>query len=80
METLSRPRKPICPILRQIVGRCHVSDSFEEVLEYVISRLANGQKTFDAMKKGDQNELKRQVNHIRNKDRNLYTSVMSGRL
>ena len=36
-------------ILRQIINRCHVGDSFFSVIRDAVSRLKDGRKTFLAM-------------------------------
>jgi len=68
----------IHPIIRQIVDRCHVSETHEEVLEYAISRLKEGQITFDAMPKKDQTKFKRQVKTCHSKNIKQYCQIMNG--
>lgn len=64
------------PIVRQIVSRCHVSESYDDVLKYVISRLDEGEKTFDGMSPENQIALKNQVEMARKENIDLYNFVM----
>jgi hypothetical protein len=63
-------------IVRQIVGRCHVSDSNTRVIRYVISRLKNKYQTFAAMPKEHRRNLMLQVITEHSDNRKLYRSVM----
>jgi hypothetical protein len=71
-------RKIHFPILGQIVGRCHVSDSIDSVLSYAISRLKHGQKTFDAMDCESQHAFIADCRQLHLENQKLYITVMKG--
>ena len=66
-------------IIENIVDRCHVSDTPQEVLDIVISKLENGQETFDAMTKNQRGSFKLAVLRAHAANRDLYFKVTSGR-
>ena len=66
-------------IIENIVDRCSVADSAEEVLATVISKLADGQATFDAMSAQQQDSFKLAVQRVHAANRDLYFKVVSGR-
>ena len=68
------------PMIRQIVNRCHVSDSNRKVIRYVISRLKAGFRTYRKMSRSQRHTLMRQVIEVHERNRELYRRVMSGRL
>lgn len=61
------------PILRQIVGRCHVGDDHAEVLEYVKSRMK-----FKNLTEEVQVQIAEAVAKIHEENRALYNRVMRG--
>ena len=67
------------PIIRQIVGRCHVADSNLRVIRYVVSRLRDGKRTFLAMSREKKRALLGQTIACHAENRELYGWVMSGR-
>ena len=67
------------PIIRQIVGRCHVNDSNRKVIRYVISRLRTGYATFRAMSEKQRRLLMCEVIAEHQKNQALYSGVMRGR-
>jgi len=67
-------------IIDNIVGRCHISMTEEDVIDYVISRLADGQATFDAMTANQQKSFKMAILKAHVANINLYQRVTSGRL
>ena len=67
-------------MIRQIVNRCHVSESNRKVIRYVISRLKNGYKTWQAASKVDRRYVMETAIKIHKENRDLYYDVMSGNL
>lgn len=65
-------------IIRQIVGRCHISDSNMSVIRYVISRLRDGHATFRAMAPSLRRQLLREIIQAHRGNQRLYVEVMSG--
>jgi len=70
--------KIIHPIIRQIVDRCHVGDSYTDVARYAISRLKHGKRSYHAMDRANRRELLSQVFEQHARNRELYATVMSG--
>jgi hypothetical protein len=66
------------PMIRQIVNRCHVSDSNRTVIRYIISRLRDGYTTFRAMPRRQRRLLMRDAIAVHKANRALYTRVMRG--
>ena len=66
-------------IIENIVDRCHVGDSIGTVLETVISKLADGQETFDAMTENQRKSFTQAVLRRHAANQNLYQKVVSGR-
>lgn len=66
-------------MIRQIVGRCHVGDSYLSVIRYVINRMAEGYRTFHAQPKAWRKELLREIVTVHRENRELYRAVMTGR-
>lgn len=65
------------PIVRQIIDRdCHVSLSVRDVVEHVISRLRDGQLTFQSLAPVDRRRFIRQCIECHRKNRQLYVDVM----
>lgn len=67
------------PLIRQIVGRCHVNDSDRTVIRYVISRLRLGYATFRGMPPKQRRALLREVIATHRKNQALYLRAMRGR-
>ena len=63
-------------IIENIVGRCHVSKSFDEVLLYVISKLRPG--AWDAMTPRQQSTFKMSVARQHAANQRIYDFVMKG--
>jgi len=66
------------PIIRQIVGRCHVGESNMSVLRYAVSRLKHGRKTFLSMPKASRRKFMTLCIHAHAENRDLYRAVMLG--
>jgi hypothetical protein len=66
------------PIVRQIVGRCHVRETYRWVIRYVISRMANGYQTFRSLPRKRRKDLLRSIVKCHRDNRKLYTRVMRG--
>jgi hypothetical protein len=64
-------------IIRQIVGRVHVGDSDDSVVEYAKSRLAEG--AWASMSTVDQRAFVREVKRVHAANRKTYQQVMTGR-
>ena len=64
------------PILRQIVGRCHVADSLDSVIEYAKSRLAPG--AWESMPSKHQLIFQIVCRKLHEQNRDLYRHVMGG--
>lgn len=64
-------------MIRQIVGRCHVSDSNLRVIRYVLSRLRNGFKTFKAWPRNERRKFLRLVVKEHAANKRLFSEVMS---
>lgn len=65
------------PIIRQIVGRVHVGDSDEVVVDYAKTRLAKG--AWASMSPADQRAFVREVKRVHAENRKTYQKVMTGR-
>ena len=65
-------------MIKRIVARCHVSDSYQDVIRYVISRFKFGFTSYQAMALEDKAELVRTIIHFHNENRDLYTYVVKG--
>jgi hypothetical protein len=65
-------------ILQQIVDRCHVSASSDKVVSYAISRLKQGQKTFDSMSSVNQEKFMQDCKKIHRANQKMYLHVMKG--
>lgn len=64
------------PIVRMIVDTRHVGESHKEVIREVISRLAKGRKTYNAMPRVDRRRLMAQCIDAHRENRDLYRHVM----
>jgi hypothetical protein len=73
-STLFRIARANTPILRQIVARCHVGDSPEEVGDYAVSRL--NPASLDWQK----DMVRRLARVLHRQNRRSYAAVMGGRL
>ena len=65
-------------IIRQIVARCHVSESNHKVIRYVISRLRNKYVGFRSMCKSDRRKFMRLVIAAHKDNKGTYRRVMMG--
>jgi hypothetical protein len=68
----------IDPYIRQIVNRCHVSQSNLSVIKYVISRLKNKYKTWKALNRETRRKAMQQTIEAHKQNKNQYYKVMSG--
>jgi acyl-CoA reductase-like NAD-dependent aldehyde dehydrogenase len=68
------------PMIRQIVGRCHVGRSHRSVIRYVVSRLRQGYSTWRTLPREARREILRNIIAQHDENRAEYRSVMSGRL
>ena len=69
---------PVCsPIVRQIVGRLHVGESYLEVLRHVLTKLKGGRKTWLQLPKFHRRHLVAAVIQHHRENRSLYRHVMS---
>ena len=66
------------PIIRQIVARCHVSESPRAVARYVISRLARGFETWRSTPRARRRAALRQIYADHAANRRTYAQVMNG--
>ena len=64
------------PILRQIVGRCHVADSLDSVIEYAKSCLVPG--AWESMPSRHQLIFQIVCRKLHEQNRELYRNVMGG--
>ncbi len=69
----------IHPIIRQIIDRdCHVGETNRKVIRHVISKLANGYRTFKSMPKEDRRLFIGQCVRHHRYNLKAYVEVMSG--
>ena len=66
------------PIIRQIVARCHVSETPRAVARYVISRLARGYETWRSTPRARRCAALRQIFTDHAANRRTYAQVMKG--
>lgn len=66
-------------IIRNIVGRCHVGDSYLAVIRYAISRLKHKRRGFLALSKNQRRQFLKQVIRAHADNRRVYIAVMTGR-
>lgn len=64
------------PIVRQIVGRCHVGETYLEVLRHVLTKLKGGRKTWLLLPKLNRRHLIAAVIQHHRENRVLYRQVM----
>lgn len=67
-------------IIRQIVNRCHVGDSDEEVINYMISRIKGGQKTWKTLAISTKEAMAAFAIKVHRQNQDLYGKVMGGLL
>ena len=67
-------------MIRQIVGRCHISETNKEVIRYVISRLQNGYQTYKFMPKSARRKMLQEIVKEHNSNIEEYHMVMGGRI
>jgi hypothetical protein len=70
--------KNIHPIIRQIVGNCHVGQSNLSVIRHVISKLREGHKTYRSMPRGERRKMVKQIVSAHSENISLYNHVMRG--
>ena len=61
--------------IRQIVDRCHVADSFEDVCRYVISRLNGGMSRFLSWPRWARRELLTISCKVHKENRQLFMDI-----
>jgi len=67
-------------MVERIVARCHVGQSDRSVINYVVSRLKDGRKTFFGLSRARRKALLRRIIRAHRENQNLYRKVMSGRI
>lgn len=67
-------------IIRQVVGRRHVGDSTMSVIRYAVSRLKNGYATLKTADATQRRMFFEMVAAEHRENRELYSSVMGGRI
>ena len=65
-------------MIKRIVGRCHVGESYESVIRYVISRLKGGFEGYRRATLPQKVDLVKQVMYHHSQNRRLYARVMGG--
>ncbi len=65
-------------MLRMLIGRCHVADSYSDVIRYVISRMKKGHATYRDQSRTERHSLLRAIIKIHKENRVEYASVMGG--
>ncbi len=65
-------------IIKQIVNRCHVSDSHRQVIKYVISRLVERRATWESMTRQQRRRVMRDIIKVHDNNRELYNIVTRG--
>jgi hypothetical protein len=63
-------------IISMIVDRCHVADSYPQVLRYVISRMKRGKKQWREATREQRREVVRELVDTHKANRELYRMVM----
>lgn len=66
------------PMVSQIVGRCHVGDSYLQVIRYAVSRFRDGRRAFLGMSRPDRRRFLEEVVAAHRENRDLYSHVMRG--
>jgi hypothetical protein len=64
------------PMIRQIVGRRHVGETDEEVVEYAKTRLRKG--AWDTLSRPEQRAFECEVRKAHRRNQQLYMDVMRG--
>ena len=67
-------------MIERLVSRCHVGESNLAVIRYVISRLADGRRTFLALPRDKRRYLMTESIRHHQANRDLYGAVITGRL
>ena len=70
--------KQIHPMVRQIVGRCHVGNDYGTVRRYVVSRFNRGYHGFRALDRKTRRAMLRDITRAHSENRDLYRFVMGG--
>jgi len=65
-------------MIRKMVGRCHVSDSYETVIRYVISKMVDGFKTYRELSTANKAFIVEVAIDVHNQNREQYNWVMGG--
>lgn len=63
-------------MIDQIVGRCHVGESYVSVIKYVVSRFRAGE--WRKLTRKERRRIMRRAMRIHRRNRELYASVMRG--
>lgn len=64
-------------MINQIVGRCHVGESYVSVIKYLVSRFKKG--AWRGLSRSERRRWMREAIACHKRNRRLYASVMSGR-
>ena len=68
----------IDPMIRQIVNRCHISESNRQVIYYLISRLKDGKKTYWTIPKVERKQILKAIIQYHRENKQMYYDVMRG--
>lgn len=68
------------PIIRNIVSRCHVSNTDQDVIRYVVSRLKDGWETYRSWPVWYRAGFIKQILRVHRANQSLYRRVVSGRV
>lgn len=66
------------PIVRQIVDRCSVGQSYRSVISYVASRMKGGRKTFLVLPRETRREIMEAAVEVHRENQRMYNWVMRG--
>lgn len=66
------------PIIRHLVGNCHVGMSDTAVIRHIISRLKEGYKTWKGLDKEQRKKFMRQAVYCHRENQGLYHYVTRG--
>ena len=66
------------PIVRQIVGRCHVGEDYLSVVRYVLSKLKGGRTAFFTVPRDERRYIIGSTLACHAENRNTYSAVMGG--
>lgn len=67
----------IDPYIRQIIDRCHVSQSNKSIIKYLVSRMKEKHKGWLKNPKDKRKLAMKQAIHVHNQNKDLYRKVMA---